>query len=423
MNHFHGYNKVSLVKSPEYIAPLYLTILLALVLHQSYEMLGVNISFADSICLFMLLYFVHVNQFKLTKTHLLFFQVLSVSLIVTAAIYIPTITNYIPDLEKIFINYLKVIVLFLYFLIGFNLAKGKNLDEFLKWYTIGGLLIGSIGMAFTLFNIGIFREILYFERIRYRGLMNDPNYFAILQVTILPYSSYIRDVKLRRITWLVVAMSVLVSGSKTGLITFIAYLTFRILGITMKNKLKLQHSIVHISSIVITLLILFFLSGSIGKVLIELQRFIPPLVRINEMFINFTEAFSGDGSGRDTAWVNAYELIQLSPLLGVGVGTYSGLANQLFGSGIIAHNTYFQLAVEWGLPLSIIFFFYVFYLLYKTTFINHSIHKNELILRDIVVILLIGSVGISLNNSRVFWICLGALVSKVYLRKNNKYNE
>src|SRR5699024_11847161 len=67
-------------------------------------------------------------------------------------------------------------------------------------------------------------------------------------------------------------------------------------------------------------------------------------------------AVGASGSERGDAWDVALAVIALSPALGVGVGTYLTVANEVTGIPMLAHNTYLQVSAEWGLILAIVFF-------------------------------------------------------------------
>ena len=88
---------------------------------------------------------------------------------------------------------------------------------------------------------------------------------------------------------------------------------------------------------------------------------------------------------------------------------------EFFNYAAIAHNTYLQLFAEWGIPLAIVFFIYVFNIIFNA----YSKSKNEFekVLSVSVGIMLFGSLAISLNNMRLFWLFLGFLVARHYFRR------
>lgn len=132
----------------------------------------------------------------------------------------------------------------------------------------------------------------------------------------------------------------------------------------------------------------------------------PSAERILVIFTDFKGAISGGGSSRNEVWGLAFKLFVKFPISGVGVGTYVDLGKYLYNFGALAHNTYLQIVVEWGIVLSLIYFTYLFSnLRYK-----RKMHRlDDLIVNDIIIIFLIGSLAISLNNARIFWLMLGVL--------------
>src|SRR5699024_6808621 len=149
----------------------------------------------------------------------------------------------------------------------------------------------------------------------------------------------------------------------------------------------------------------------------------PGFQRITELFTDFDGAISDSGSTRDIAWGNAIKLIQLSPIAGIGIGGYSKITMFLFGSPTIAHNTYLQLAVEWGLILATISIGYLIFLMIVTAY-DFS-EKRELIqkVRFMLLAFLIGSFALSLNNARLLWVLVGALVCCFYQSNKNKFEK
>ena len=94
------------------------------------------------------------------------------------------------------------------------------------------------------------------------------------------------------------------------------------------------------------------------------------------------------------------------------------------GRQAIAHNTYLQLLAQYGLPLTVMFFSYVVFITIKATFNNKKLIKNDYTIRtmrDIIIILLISSLAISLDNARMFWLVLGSLA--FYLKTDERKNK
>ena len=250
---------------------------------------------------------------------------------------------------------------------------------------------------------------------RFRGLMNDPNYFSVLQVTSLVYFSRIKEIKVRYkfLAILITVLSVITSGSKTGIITLFFYLTIRIVEYTFNQKKNIK-AIFSQLFFILTLPIIIIM---FPKFELDIVSSIPSFARIQLLFTDFNAALSEDGSGRELTLKAALDLIQESPFIGVGISTYTNITSMKYSVDNLAHNTFLQLAAEWGIPLTVALFTFILLNLLKAKTLSISNPKIALILRDIIIILLVGSLAISLNNARVLWLFLGALF---YLNRQNK---
>lgn len=396
---------------------------ISILLHQSNVIFGVNLSFADLFCMIILLLLIFNKQLLIPITPLLFFLVVSILVLVTAAFYIPVKFMHDPLPVRVISDYIKLLAIFSYFIIGYNLPNTFLLKETLKWYSVCGLLIGILGVSLTFLNISFLTDILFFAGTRFRGFMIDPNYFSVLQITALVYLTRMKKISLRYkfLSSVIILLAVLTSGSKTGIITFLCYFMLRLFEYLFLTKKKLN---VLVSQVffVIVLALLAPIALQLSQVLLEsIASSIPSFGRIYFLLTDFNSAISESGSGREATWKAAFQVIQLSPLIGIGIGTYTSLALEMFNYNNVAHNTFLQLSAEWGIPLTLFFFLYVFFMIGKATQSNLHHSETNLILRDIIIILLIGSLAISLNNARVLWLFLGALVFS--LKKNKVSND
>lgn len=384
---------------------------MSILLHQSGVILGINISLADFFCMYILFYIILSKNLTLPIAPLLFFLIVTVLVLIAAVFFIPYFMSINIHPRSILSDYIKLVAIFVYFIVGFNIAKLNLIEKLMKSYTIFGIFIGIIGLLSTILNIRLFSQ-LYYGGTRFKGLMIDPNYFSVIQITALVFisRSHILKNKYKVLAELTISFSILASGSKTGAITLFIYLILRILEIIIIKKKKLSLVILHLFFIVL-IISLFPVYSVYLKQLINLATgSVPSLERVSSLFTDFGEAISEGGSGRDTTWKVALQVIQSSPFIGVGIGTYTSYASEMFNYNNVAHNTYLQLAAEWGIPLTIMIFSYIFFLLIKSTkrqiLVNNEI---PIILRDIIIVLLIGSLSISLNNARILWLCLGAM--------------
>lgn len=391
---------------------------LSILLHQSSELFGINLSFADFFCVFILVILVISHQLQLPIFPLIFFLIVSSIVIITSTFYVPMVFNIDINPKGIISDFLKLIALLVYFMIGFNLYRLDLMEITLKWYSWFGMLIGLIGIMTTLLNINLLSEILYYSDTRYRGLMIDPNYYSVLQITAFIYFSRAKSIRVQYkvLALLITLITVLTSGSKTGLITLSCYLAFRIIEYLFKQNKKGYVVLIQMTIISLLILVVPMLFNYLPKLITIIGSIIPTFDRVQLLFTDFSSAISESGSGRNITWIVALQVIQLSPIVGVGIGMYSTIASKLYYSNDIPHNTFLQLSAEWGIPLAVLFFGYVIFLLVRISTSGTSMNLN-LMLRDIILVLLVASMAISLNNARILWLVLGALVCS--LNRNN----
>lgn len=383
-----------------------LLIFMSIFLNHSNIIFGINMSISD-LFLFLLCILLILNRcFYIPKKEFLFFLLLSISLISTSLILIPNIIiGFKPNLNNIIMDYIKLIVLFSYFLLGYNVFRMNYTDIIIKWFSLATLVISFLAIFYTLFNITFIRSTFYFGENRFRGFMNDPNYFSILQLAGLVY--FIRNTNLNRrfrfIAIITLISSIIISGSKTGLISLLIYMCIYTINKSKKSYNEMIKTIIKIMALSIIFLLFIIFSDTIIPYIIKI---LPSSERILVIFTDFKGAISGGGSSRNEVWGLAFKLFVKFPISGVGVGTYVDLGKYLYNFGALAHNTYLQIVVEWGIVLSLIYFTYLFSnLRYK-----RKMHRlDDLIVNDIIIIFLIGSLAISLNNARIFWLMLGVL--------------
>lgn len=415
MNYYLEMNTYKRDRESIFALPLFF---MSIFLHQSNVIFGVNLSLADVFCFTILLLFIIQKRLFIPTTPLLFFIFLSFTVLITTTYYVPIKFMYYPDLFRIISEYIKLIAIFTYFVIGYNLSKVNQIETIVKWYSIFGMFLGLIAILFTVFSIKIFSSVLFFADIRFRGLMNDPNYFSVLQITSLVYISRIKNLKARYkfLAIIITFLSVLTSGSKTGIITLFFYLTIRIVEYAINQKKKIKVIISQLFFI-LTLPITFIM---FPKFEFDIISSIPSFARIQLLFTDFTAAISENGSGRGITLDAALSIIQESPFLGVGIATYTNIASMKYSVENLAHNTFLQLAAEWGIPLTVALFTFISIILIKSNTVNESNTEISIVLRDIIILLLVGSMAISLNNARVLWLFLGALVFLIRKKSNRR---
>ena len=357
------------------------------------------------------------GKLSVPLTPTLYFLLVSIVVLFTSVFYVPNILQYNTQIVSILKNYIKLIAIFIYFIVGYSISKLNLIDKVLKWYSVFALIIGIIGDYIYNFKYTIFKEYFVCGNIRLRGLMNDPNYFSVIQITALSYFVRTKNLKIKYkyLSIFILILSVIASGSKTGFVTLFCY--FGLLMLENISRINWKWSIITI--FVITVILLFLLYPSLVLNMIDdklytLESVIPAFNRIEPLLKgDINEAIFEGGSNRNLAWLTALQIIKLSPILGIGIGTYSNIAKWISGSNVIAHNTYLQLLLEWGMLLATIFFVYIIYILSKVLWSKKKKIETNVILKDTIIILLIASLAISLNNARMFWLFFGSLVFNV----------
>ena len=257
---------------------------------------------------------------------------------------------------------------------------------------------------------------MLFGESRLIGFMNDPNFFAVIQCCAL--SILLRMKPLNSIIRLgaigIIVLSIISSGSKSAVILVFLYCGYFL--ISKATKLKKITPLKAASSLVLVLGLLAIIPTVLTYMdelmAIIVNRF-PIFSRVELLFTDFSSAVSDGGSGRAQVWETAMHIINSAPFMGIGLGNYIPIAEQFVYNPNVAHNTYLQLSAEWGIVSTVLFFIYV-----GSTLINAESSllesklesQNRQIIRDILIIYLIASVSISLNNARIFWLVLGMSV-------------
>ena len=383
-------------------------VLLGFFLNQSGSIFGLNISITDFFFLVTFMNLIFTHGIVIKPIFILFFISISVVGLYTSLFYSPLIFPVAPSGYSVLTNFLKFVVVFLYMVLGYNAARLKYDQLIIRAFSFGGVLVGLLGIILTLTNSGLFNDLFFYELVRFKGLMNDPNYFAVIQVAVIACivnNRYLSKV-IRSILCISVIISILVSGSKTGFITLFIYFLYKILENLIRGENKVFSLVVLCATAIMLLLNPF---SYISLLVTKLSASIPILYRISNLLNNPFEAASSGGSGRTGIWIESINIIEKSPILGVGFGTFTDIMQVFRGSSELAHNTYIQIIAEWGILLSSFSMLYITVMLITSFFIKNATVESQTI-KDIVIVLLIGSLGISLNNSRLLWFFIGILV-------------
>jgi len=197
-------------------------------------------------------------------------------------------------------------------------------------------------------------------------------------------------------------ISILFSGSKTGVVVLLCYVGLLFLEYLLKFRYKIKTLFWGCLFV-----LCFFIFAKFSWIYSNyLLNFMPSLERIVHLITNFGRAIEEGGSARTLCWNIAIDLIEEFPITGVGLGNYTVTADLFSGIALLAHNTYLQMFAEWGLLWASVFFIYIIWVILRIT-LSMKRDKINIILRDMLIVFLLAFMGISLNNARIFWICLG----------------
>ena len=384
-------------------------------LNHSSVILGFNLSLADPVAILLTLTLLASRRLLIPPAPLLFFLLLSIHQLVVALFVSPRWTNTELPITTIASDYTKLAATFLCLLLGIQIVRAGRTRLVLRAYITGSVAVSSIAVASialpTLMTVGD----LFYGGFRFQGFTNDPNYFAVMTVAALAALWFDPGIRphLRVVASAILIGGVLLSASKTGALALALLATWRLLGLRRAQKgaarpSRVMASIAALSAMAIGLLLLP--GTGAGAALAEFASRTPALNRLVPLITDFDSAVGASGSERGDAWDVALAVIALSPALGVGVGTYLTVANEVTGIPMLAHNTYLQVSAEWGLILAIVFFVWLArHNFLRPLEISHraawAISSNALL------VLLVGSLGLSLNYSRLFWVLLGATVA------------
>lgn len=399
-------------------SPAWLTLLavgLGLSLNQSSTaLLRINLSYADGFLLVLLLALAFSGLVVPLK-ELLFFLLVSMVGLVVAFFVTPAWSGAPVDARAAVAGWVKLVTSFGYLLLGYNLlSRGEAKRVFQAFYT-GAVAIGSLSLLAMAVPALSSSRLLFYGGYRFRGLMNDPNYFAILQVCALACLWLDSAVKwpAKLVFGSILATSVLLSGSKTGAVVLLAWVVLQVARLALANGTRPPpRNVLLVGVIVVAAAFGAFalLDPGVSQRVASLLEQVPALNRLTPLFLDFDSAVQQDGSGRTVTWASALHLVSISPLIGVGIGAANATSRALTGTTGIAHNTYLQLAAEWGLPLMLVFFTWVGSVLVKARQVASPAARMA---SACVVLMLVGSLSISLNNARLFWLGLGVVAAAV----------
>lgn len=369
---------------------------------------GINLSLADIFIVVLLSCLLFEKRLRIPRIYFSFFLFIGIGSFIAAFWIHTNVFELVVPASAVFKGLVKMGIVFLYLLLGYHSTQSDR-EWVYHGFACGTLLMAILSVIYSVFSLQFLRNILYYWDVRFFGLMNDPNYFALLQILGILYFHFSKRIhdggRILAIGFLI--FSILASGSKSGVLTLL------LVGIVLvvEERTLLKHPKILFGSLFFVGFIIFaayFFRGGFLTFQEVLTGRLPAFSRFTGLITDFQGAISADGSTRDIAFRHGLFLIAHSPLFGVGVGAYSDLTRHLFGDITLAHNTYIQMAAEWGLPLTIFLWTYVIHSLNCVGTLMDGCGENKKFLYACIV-LMISSLALSLNHARHLWLLIGAL--------------
>src|SRR5699024_775960 len=194
-------------------------------------------------------------------------------------------------------------------------------------FLAGAVIIGAVGFLLSFFTVPILSDIMMFAGVRLKGLMNDPNYFSVVQCAafICAIRFFHGRVLWKRAFQLILVLSILSSGSKTGIVTLLAvlfYAGFHSFQMEEKDQKAVTKKMMKLVAGSLSAMVLL---SAAERLSLSISRVLPIFERVALLFRDFSGSITSGGSGRESVWATAIHLTKKAPWIGVGVGNYGPL--------------------------------------------------------------------------------------------------
>ena len=211
---------------------------------------------------------------------MLYFTALTAHSLFVSFFYVPAAFNFFPPMTSILLNYLKLAVSFFYYILGNCIVLLKQEETLINYYSYAALFIGCLGIIAMLSGNKPLSSILVYEGVRLTGLMNDPNYFSLVQASALTYFCRVKDINgFLRFLICIIFGSCPGFRFKTGLITILVYALIQLVEVSLKNRLKVSFIIWLLPASIITV-VAVYISAFSGNLIHDLTARLPALGRI-----------------------------------------------------------------------------------------------------------------------------------------------
>ncbi len=265
----------------------------------------------------------------------------------------------------------------LYLIAGVGVALMERHLQALRWFACGAALVAATAIVLQISGTRQLADFLYYGGIRFQGFMVDPNYWAVLTCSAIAF--FMRDTKwrpaVRASLIAVLALAILLSGSKTGLITLVIFVCLFLAERLVRLRFGLAIMLASIAAIVA------FSWQSLTEVMSSaLERNAGRAATCPAVGprTDPVAAVGDGGSGRYDTWEAGLRSSPNCHSYWASVSVPDISVNEaLTGQRALAHNTYLQLASEWGLPLAVVFFTWLLVVIVRATAVGWQNGSRE----------------------------------------------
>lgn len=326
--------------------------------------------------------------------------------LILSCIIMPYVMEYIPRFPRIAYETVCVIVAIVIVIIAYNIVTVKMEETFLRYFSYFAIFI--IVLSIIMSPLG-YKELFYFYDVRFCGLAGNPNDYMEIVFVALPYFLFSkRESRMFKLfSTALLLCATLMSGAKGGTIALLVYV-FILIGekaFLVKSSNRGKYVLVFLVLCLVGIMGLCALPY-VRDELETLAGRLPSLERVIYLIYHFKDALSSGGSLRIEAWMGAIKLINLSPILGIGIGGSSTVLQILNYSfyDLPPHNMYLEFLSQSGLMIFVLVFLAV---LKKIRQSFKLVNTNVLILRHSLYLLLFNGIFASSNWFCLFWIVVG----------------
>lgn len=318
---------------------------------------------------------------------------------------------------------IKFIVSACYFYIGYySLKDKKDFIKVIRFWTLTALVVSIIGCIVTTFTIlgqPIQTNLFIITNSnRLLGTLTDPNLAAAylnvsfyITLLFLIYTDSKKETWIGYITLIIIAISIILTQSRSGIIAFI-------ISLLIYSILNIKKIYRYVPIILLIIFIVYF--GILDIDAIYFDKYISTTL---DKRIEQIKEKSGEAEVRLNLAKAAFEMGKDYPIIGVGRGNYPfnskdyykkigiDTESKLYESQYankIPHNTYLTFFAEFGV-LGLVLFLSIFFIILKLNL------KLKLPINKVLLSLLIGymaqSLAINLENFRGIWFVLGLYIT------------